>query len=412
MKIAILGAGISGLSIAKLLKNNFEVQLFEREDKPGGIAKTELVNRIAYHHTGGHCFNSNHTEVLEFVFDHIMPREEWNMVQRKAKIQLNNFEIPYPIEYAVKDIFKHDPNLALSIASDYFSSDNEAYSDNLLQWFENNFGKTLTNLYFKPYNEKIWHKKLEEMSPVWVKDKLPVPDKASFLRSLIETESDQMPHRFFFYPKSNDQNTFIRKIAEDLNINYNYTVNKIDYDIPTRKWNLNNEGNFDLIISTIPLNILPQLISHVPDHISNNAKKLKYNQLTTMLWQSQPTENTWTYIPNKAKLAHRYIHIGNFFTPVQNFTITEAIGTYSFEEMAQSEKGNPFFIKPIAHHISDHAYVVFDHEYETAKKEVLNYLNQIELYTLGRFGEWQYYNMDICIKRSIELSKKIIEKYG
>jgi len=412
MKIAILGAGISGLSIAKLLKNNFEVQIFEQENKPGGIAKTELTNGIAYHHTGGHCFNSQHSEVLDFVFDHIMPREDWNMVNRKAKIQLDNFEVPYPIEYALKDIHKQDPNLALNIASDYFSSDSRANSENLLQWFENNFGKTLTDVYFKPYNEKIWNKRLEEMSPIWVKDKLPVPDKPSFLRSLIETENDQMPHRFFFYPKSNDQNTFISKLAQDLNINYNYTINKIDYNTSLKKWTLNNEGDFDLVISTIPLNILPQLVSNVPNHVLDNAKKLKYNQLTTMLWQSQPTENTWTYIPNKAKLAHRYIHIGNFFTPVQNFTITEAIGTYSFEEMAQSEKGNSFFIKPIAHHVSNHAYVVFDHEYETAKKEILSYLNQIQLYTLGRFGEWQYYNMDICIKRSIELSKSIIEKYG
>lgn len=412
MKIAILGAGISGLSIAKLLKDSFDVQLFERDAKPGGIAKTEWINNVAFHNTGGHCFNSNYTEVLDFVFGKVMPREEWNVIERKAQIQLNGFDIPYPIEYALKDIYKHDADLALNIASDYFSCDNKAKSKNLSQWFENNFGKALTELYFRPYNEKIWNKKLEEMSPIWVEDKLPVPNKTSVLRSFFERESDKMPHRFFFYPKSNDQNTFIDKLAQDLNINYNYLVNKIDYNPSTKKWSLNNQENFDLIISTIPLNILPQLISNVPSHIINHSKKLKYNKLTTMLWESQPTKSTWTYIPDKNKLAHRYIHIGNFFNPVQNFTITEAVGTYSFEEMAESEKNNPFFIKPITHHISDHAYVIFDHDYEEARKEILNYLHQINLYTLGRFGEWQYYNMDICIKRSLEFSKEIIEKYS
>jgi UDP-galactopyranose mutase len=66
----------------------------------------------------------------------------------------------------------------------------------------------------------------------------------------------------------------------------------------------------------------------------------------------------------------------------------------------------------VDYNISEHAYVVFDENHETATTAIKQYLQEIELHTLGRFGEWEYYNMDICIKRSLELSKLIHETYA
>ena len=412
IKIAILGAGISGLSIAKLLKDNFDVEIFERLENPGGIARSKIIDKLSYHVTGGHCFNSNYPEVMDFVFNDILPITEWNKIERKAEVILDDFTVPYPIEYAIKHIFKYKASLAQEILSDYFSTKEDMESTNLFEWFEQHFGKVLTKLYFKPYNEKIWKKNLEDVSCEWVKDKLPIPDKASVLRSLFEDESDQMPHRFFYYPKSNSQNTFIDRLAEGLKINFNYNITKISHNDFSEKWTINDKLEFDLVISTLPLNELPLLIKDTPEKIIKRANQLNYNKLTTTLWKTQPTKNTWTYVPDKKKLAHRYIHIGNFFNPNKNVTITEAIGGYTLEEIVQNEAKNPFFIKPLAHHVSNHAYVVFDKNHKSATREIFDYLNHINLYSLGRFGEWQYYNMDVCIKKSIDLSKIIIDKYG
>ncbi len=44
MKIAVVGAGISGLAATYLLSRAHEVTLFEREGRPGGHAHTQLVN--------------------------------------------------------------------------------------------------------------------------------------------------------------------------------------------------------------------------------------------------------------------------------------------------------------------------------------------------------------------------------
>ncbi|MFG5125600.1 NAD(P)-binding protein, partial [Campylobacter lari] len=41
MKICIIGAGISGMSLARLLKDDFEVEILEKKDVIGGIARTK-----------------------------------------------------------------------------------------------------------------------------------------------------------------------------------------------------------------------------------------------------------------------------------------------------------------------------------------------------------------------------------
>ena len=43
MKIAVLGAGISGLGSAYLLSQKHEVDLYEKEGRLGGHARTTMV---------------------------------------------------------------------------------------------------------------------------------------------------------------------------------------------------------------------------------------------------------------------------------------------------------------------------------------------------------------------------------
>ncbi|WP_345952075.1 FAD-dependent oxidoreductase [Mucilaginibacter sp. PAMB04274] len=410
MRIGILGAGISGLSAAKLLSKKFDVEILERSHIHGGIARTKEVEGVAYHVTGGHCFNSKYRDVLDFVFDEVLSKDKWHNIQRAANINFRDNEITYPIEFAIKQINNFDSELAINITKDFLAAEDDLNYKNLEDWFRKKFGNTLAESYFIPYNTKIWNRSPNEMSPSWVEGKLPIPDKKSFFNGLVNNEADKMPHANFFYPNTNNQNTFIDALAEDLNITYNYTVQKISFDAFEKLWIVNNEKRYDLIISTLPLNILPTLIEATPQFVLDEAGKLKYNKVSTMLWETQGTKHTWTYVPESNNFFHRYIHIGNFYQPQRNVSITEVVGEKSYDEMVENGKKDPFLIRPIDYHVSDHAYVVFDENYDTATQNVKTYLQNLGIHTLGRFGEWQYYNMDVCIKQSIDLYNNLIQK--
>lgn len=408
MKVGIIGAGVSGLAAGQLLKDKFQVEILEKNSNHGGIARTRSINDVTYHVTGGHCFNSKYPEVLDFVFSKILPIDQWNKIERKAKIKFKDHLINYPIEFSVKEINLFDNNLASSIVRDFLNTNSdEQDAENLEIWFRNKFGNTLAEEYFIPYNKKIWNSDLKKMSPNWVKDKLPLPNKETFFQSLFSDEKDKMPHSNFYYPKSNNQNTFIDKLSEGLIINYDTNIVSIE-KTNNGKWLINNEFLYDLIINTSPLKSLSYAVLNCPLEIKNAASGLKYNKVTTMLWETNETDCTWTYLPSSDSIFHRYIHIGNFFVPKKNYTITEAVGVRSYDEMVENGKKDPFLISPIDYHVSDHAYVVFDDSYRENKNKILTYFNSLGIHNLGRFAEWEYYNMDICILQALKLSDKII----
>lgn len=410
MKVGILGAGITGLSIAQLLNDQFQVEVLEKQSHCGGIARTKDVSGIAYHMVGGHCFNSKYPEVLDFVFNKILPKEKWHKVKRNAVIQFKDHEIDYPIEYSVGQVYKFDKDLAIKITSDFLNSNDNLTYTNLEDWFRKKFGNTLAEEYFIPYNTKIWNKEPKNMSPLWVEDKLPIPDKYSFFDSLIDKARDKMAHAEFYYPNSNNQNTFIDSMAKGLDILYNTEVFKVSYENDKKQWIVNNDKYYDILISTLPLNILPVLIANIPFEILVAASKLKYNSVSNVIWESKPTDKTWEYLPGEQTIFHRYIHIGNFYKPSLCYAITESIGKRTFEEMIEDGRKDPFLIKPIDYNISEHAYVVFDENYSASTKAIKKYMSEIGLYSIGRFGEWQYHNMDVCIKSSLELANKLLSE--
>ena len=263
MKIGIIGAGISGLSLGQLLNSTHDVEIFEKCSDVGGIARVRMHGEIPYHIVGGHCLNSKNSEVMDFV-NKILPKENWHSVKRVAKISFRNHLIDYPIEFSMQQIASVDEDLAFRMTRDFLTATDEN-PDTLDKWFKAKFGDTLANEYLIPYNTKIWGRPTYEMSPDWVEGKLPLPNKMQFFRGLISTEKDLMPHSQFYYPNNNSQNQLIDALACNLNVSLNYPVLKIEKI--QDGWLINGEKKVDLIVSTMPLNLMVSILSSPPDEV-------------------------------------------------------------------------------------------------------------------------------------------------
>jgi protoporphyrinogen oxidase len=409
VRVGIIGGGVSGLSLARMLNRKFNVEILEEKSVVGGIARTKLVENVAYHVTGGHCFNSKYKDVLDFVFTTIMPKDQWHLVKRHAKIDFHDHLISYPIEFSVGEIAKFNMELAYQISCEMLSASHKN-ENQLDQWFISHFGPTLSSEYFIPYNKKIWNRSPSHMSSLWIKDKLPLPSKLDFFKSLIESKEDNMPHSSFYYPNSDNQNTFLEKMSEGVDISYDYSVSKVE-----RKdgmWKVNDDKEYDVLINTTPLNNLYNYLDKVPDNIVKSFRSLKYNKVTTSLWTADIGDATWVYYPSSKTKFHRHIHIGNFFKNKKNYLIAEIVGEADKETLLAEGKKHKNLHSLVDYHTSDHAYVVFDENYNKSINSIRNYLSDIDLYTHGRFGEWEYYNMDICIKKSMELAQLLKSRYA
>ena len=141
--------------------------------------------------------------------------------------------------------------------------------------------------------------------------------------------------------------------------------------------------------------------------VKEACKKLRFNKVSNVLWESDGSDQTWTYFPSKDSIFHRHIHIGNFCRPKNSYIITECIGEKSFEEMKLEGEKTAYLKTPLDYHVSDHAYVVYDKNYFKYKDLIIKHFKKQGIKNLGRFGEWEYYNMDICIKSAIELCNEL-----
>lgn len=408
LRIAVIGAGISGLAISRLLKTKgLDSTIFERNESYGGIARPRMVSGVPYHLTGGHCFNSNEQKVKDFVFA-VFPEENWNKIDRVAKIYFKEKLVDYPIEFSLRQIAEFDQELAYRMFADLMAAPGGEDSGTLSRWFIQTFGKTLSDEYFIPYNEKVWDRDLSEISPSWVNGKLPIPNKQEVFLSLLDRAADKMPHRSFYYPKSDlGQLAFIECLANNLEIKLNR--NLVGIKRIGSKWIIDDES-YDLVVSTVPLNTAIEVFNFANDSEMQEASgDLIYNSLTTMLWSSEEIERTWTYFPSSDILCHRHIHIGSFLRPTKGYTITEAVGVKTRDEMIEDGRKITYLNEPLDFHVGKYAYVVENEKAVQAKTLLIENLQNHGVYQLGRFGEWEYYNMDICILSAMKLVERIVD---
>lgn len=103
--VAVIGAGISGLSAAHFLKDRYKVTVFEKESISGGLIKCRRVNGSLFHTCGGHVFNSKRQDVLDWFWSIFSQKEEFSKATRNSCVfmdrgddSLEHDDIPYPIE--------------------------------------------------------------------------------------------------------------------------------------------------------------------------------------------------------------------------------------------------------------------------------------------------------------------------
>ena len=213
MKIAVLGAGVSGLTAARLLKDKgHEVTVYEKESTPGGLARTRYTQGYLYDPHGGHIFNSKHPEVVDWVFS-VLPKEKWQFTERNAKVFFNGTYVSYPFELSLCEL---DIDDAVECVHDFILSKEGPEPTNFRDWLTWNFGKAIADAYMIPYNEKIWAYPLEDMETEWMQGKMPLPTKKEMIKSMLlkNPKERKMPHSTFYYPIDGGIQSMVNAIAQ------------------------------------------------------------------------------------------------------------------------------------------------------------------------------------------------------
>ncbi len=410
-KVAVIGGGISGLSIAHYLKDRYSVKVFETASQPGGLIKCKRVDGNLYHMVGGHVFNSKRQDVLDW-FWHFFDREkEFVKTQRNASIFLEK-PIGYPIE---NHIYELAGNLQEKIIDDLISiaKNENLQPSNFEDFLKFRFGNTLYELYFKPYNEKIWKRNLASVPLDWLEGKLPMPTILEIiLNNFRKEEETKMVHSSFFYALTNGSQFLADRLAEKLDVVYDTEIKNISRNKENTSWILNGKYDFDMIVYTGNVKNLPSILAiEALSNYESQIAGLEYHGTTSVLCQIEKNPYSWIYMPDSHHSSHRIICTGNFAESNNAEGITTATIEFTDhidrEAILENLEYIPYTPKYITHQYTQYTYPIQTANTRTIIQGLKDQLEQQDVYLLGRFAEWEYYNMDAAMGAAIDLGKKI-----
>lgn len=200
--ITIVGAGVAGLTIGYQLRQRYGVTVIERNDVVGGLARTWHYGDFHFD-VGPHRFHTENPKVARFIRDIL--KEDAVEIQRKSGARMFGKFHEWPLRPTVL--------LSMPIATMLRASKDLVFKEHLEgDSFEadvvNKYGRTLYNIFFKPYTEKFLFHSPAELHCDWARagvnraviDKRASADslwnllKTTFLPKPVETTFLYPPH--------------------------------------------------------------------------------------------------------------------------------------------------------------------------------------------------------------------------
>ena len=426
MKTAILGGGLSGLTLARLLQEQGEeVVVLEAEMGYGGLCQSKTDQGFTFDTGGSHIIFSRDGEVLAFMRRMIAGNEQRN--NRTTKIFYKQQFVKYPFENGLSDLPQEDRFFCINefIKTLIAVEKGEIPAPvNFREWIYYTFGNGIAECYMIPYNEKIWKYPTDKMSLHWVDGRIPRPPVEDIIKSAIGIETEGYTHQAVFsYPLDGGIKALVRAIARPIEpcIKTGFRVTSITKSGGI--WQISNGDEriqADQCICTMPVQHLMSSLDGVPREVKNAADALKYNSLVCVnigINASVPGIS-WLYVPDPAVGRTNRISFPSGYSrhgaPDGCSAILAEITHQPGDDVADmsddeliSEVVDMLQSMQILHNDQivcssverqPYAYVVYDLNYQKNIAIVKEYCKEIGIPLVGRFAQFEYLNMDGCIR--------------
>ncbi len=441
-----MGGGLTGLSSGCFLtRAGFPVSLYESDQAVGGLSRTIEKNGFRFD-LGGHRFFTKDREIDLFVRG--LMGSELVSVGRSSKIFMRDKYFDYPLK-PLNAMFGLGILTSAKILSDFLGESairlvRKKEIRSLEDWVISKFGRTMFEIYFKEYSEKVWGIDCTDICATWVDQRIRGLSLMKALKNglfkfsgknLATLTSD------FLYPalgigrisdrlrEEIEKRNTVSTEARIVGINHDgYRIESISVEHGGRMF----QHPADEFVSSIPITqVVSMLNPSPPARVLETASRLRFRDLVivaVMADRPQITDQTWIYIPEK-KIPFGRIHeptnwsramappgksllVAEFFC-FRNDEVWRTPDSELSSVTVENLSRLGFLFK---HEVVDsmvvrvpNAYPLFTVGYGRFAEELSEYLAGFSnLHIAGRSGMFQYYNMDLAIRSGMETAEKII----
>jgi len=425
--IAIIGAGPAGLSAAAHLKKlGKHAQVFEKESRPGGLIRTERIGNYQFDHAG-HLLHFRDPSIEKWIKGLIKEKNLYK-IKRRSFIHSKNVLTPYPFQVHTHGL---PPEVIRDCLLGFFEAKlNPAKTKpgNFKEWISANLGNGFGKHFLFPFNEKFWKMPLEKLDSQWAEWSIPIPEMKDVVEGALGLNSGNYGYNvWFYYPKTGG----IEKIAELLagqveKISLNREI--IAVHLKYMQAELANRGEFryDKLVNTMPLKMLIKRLEGAPASIKKAGEGLKYRSVACVnvgIKGPGLTSAHWIYYPEDQFVFYRSGFYSNFveesseyqsvvleitYPPEQEPSDLEELSKKAVEQFQQTGLiTSDHAIEYVGAVKIPYAYVVYDAHRKKALPGILKFLEQNNIYSIGRYGRWEYSTIEDALRDGRDTAEKI-----
>lgn len=417
VKNLIIGAGISGLTLAYYLKEDYLI--LEKDDEVGGYCRTIKNDRYVWDYAG-HFYHFKTDEFKKLFLSMIEP-EEIVEQEKNTKIYYKDELIDFPFQSNIHQLDKEE--FCECLYDLYTKTGKETY-ENFLDMLYGKFGTGIVEKFLRPYNEKLYAVDLKKLDKDAMGRFFPYADFDAVIRNIKEKSGKSYNDRFLYL--RHGAQYFIDKLFDQIDkdsVKFNTAVTEIN---AKEKYVITSRGEkiyYQNLINTIPLNVfLRQLKDKESESLVN---EMSYNKVLVFnIGFNAPskryTKEHWLYFPSKD---FNFYRIGFYNNILGNdeLSVYVEIGFYKDQEIDVEKELKASLegmkkagiiddsIKLIDYStvIMDPAYVHISGQTESKLQKKYQQLENQQIHTTGRYGKWTYCSMEDCMSWAKELASRL-----
>jgi len=427
-KVVIIGAGLTGLSAAyHLEKKGFtDFIIVEKEKVPGGLCRSIKQDGFTFDYTG-HLLHSSDAYFSSFLGD-IMRDEQLNRIQRHSSIYSHDTYTPYPYQINLHGL---PVKTVVECIEGYVHRKKsirkpKSFAEWVLKFFGQGFGKS----FFFPYQSKLLCYDPKKLAASWTGRFVPQTSLKQLLTGALAPQDAEIGYNAsFLYPRNGIQRV-IDKLSDTIkkSVAIKKTVVEIDLKQKIVRFEDGDSQSFDIIINTMPLDMLLRTIrDRVTTRFNNAPKNLVCTSVACLnlgVAQSIGGDKHWIYYPERQYPFYRLGFYHNFSTALAPSSCSSMYVECSYRKIsertvrrmigaARSQVKQLFNITDnqiITENIVTipHAYVVYDFWRERNLNPLLKDLERHGIYSIGRYGAWKYSSMQESVLDGKRVAETIV----
>jgi len=419
--LIVLGCGWAGVLVAEKYCNA-SVICIDKDVELGGLLKTVNVNGFTVDVGGSHVIFSKDAIILSKLVG--LLENNIATLERRAYVLLNEFFVPYPLENGLYVLPIEERLEAITTFIEALLSLHKDWRPkNFEEWIYKFFGNWIAKKYLIPYNNKVWKRPLIEIDVDWVytPGRLPVPDWRSMVKSAMGIPTVGYTEQAkFYYPLHRGiqalyNSVYQRALAKRVVFERGVEVRSIK--VSGDSFLVNERYAAKRLVNTIPIpNLINVFEERMYEDLKDYVKYFDYNKVITVAVavSKQAPPYHWVYVPDERIIFHRYAWLSNYsphnapegkglvlveITMPPNQDIGESLVERVLKDLEKLnivDKKNVIFAKMW---INEYGYPVHRIKLAEARDYILNYLKEVGIKSLGRWGSWKYLNMDAIMKQ-------------